>query len=586
MTDRKFDELSIIAELVRNKSLDRRKLFQTAAAMGLSTAGAGAALTQVGPVAAQESDLKLLTVSEQQLATFTRNFNPLIPNDNSRWPTQGGVYEPMAIYNTFAGELRPWLATSWEFSEDLLTITWTLQEGVTWSDGTPFTSADVKFTFDLLLANDGLSGTGGIRGTLPLLATVETPDETTVVMTMSEVNTLAIFDYAEQMIVPMHIWESIEDPVTFLNDQGDPVGTGPFTVVAQFQDQYYELHKNPTYWQEGKPLIDGLRLPSYPTNDAANLASINGENDWAANFIPDIENTFVSADPEHHHYWFPPLGATVHLWLNTTIPPFDNVDVRKAISMAVDREQIVAVAMYDYTRPADSSGLSDAYPALKTTDESTQGTWVVRDVDAANAALDAAGLTRDGDVRVTADGSPMEYELNVVTGWSDWVSAVQIIAQNLEEVGIMATVTPYDFAAWFDRMTTGDFTMSIGWAEQGPTPFNFYRGAMSPTQVRPVGESNPQNWHRFGLPEADDLLNAMGQTTDTEERKAIVAQLQALYNENAPGVPLFPGPQWGEYTTHRFDDFPDEGNEYSILSTWDNPERLQVMTTIKPVESE
>src|SRR5680860_378856 len=117
--------------------------------------------------------------------------------------------------------------------------------------------------------------------------------------------------------------------------------------------------------------------------------------------------------------------------------------------------------MYDYTRPADSTGLSDAYPSLKTIDASAEGTWVVRDVDAANAMLDAAGLTRDGDVRVGPEG-PMEYELNVVTGWSDWVSAVQIIAQNLEEVGISVTVTPYDFAAWFDRVQKGEFTMSIG----------------------------------------------------------------------------------------------------------------------------
>ena len=582
MQDDQMKTLNLVSQLVRERKLDRRKLFQTAAALGLSSAGVGAILTDVRSTAAQEGDLKLVTVSQEQQATWIKNFNPLIPDNSSRWPTQGGIFEPMAIFNTFAGELRPWLASSWEFSDDLLQITWTLQEGVTWSDGTPFTSADVKFTFDTLIANEGLAGTGGIRGSLPLIESVEAPDEMTVVITMNEVNTLAIYDYAEQMIVPMHLWESVDDPVTYLNEE--PVGTGPFTEIGTFEAQYWELLKNPNYWQEGKPYVDGLRFPSYPTNDAANLATINGENDWAANFIPDIENTYVAQDPEHNHYWFPPLGATVHLWLNTTIPPFDNVDVRKAISMAIDREQIVAVAMYDYTRPADSSGLSDAYPALKSMDASTEGTWVVRDVEAANAALDAAGLTLDGDVRVTADGEPMEYELNVVTGWSDWVSAVQIIAQNLEDVGIRATVTPYDFAAWFDRVTRGEFTMTIGWAEQGPTPFNFYRGAMSPSQVVPVGEVGAQNWQRFGLPEAEELLTQMGQTNDLEEQKVIVAQLQELYNQNAPGVPLFPGPQWGEYHTSRFTDFPDEGNEYSILSTFDNPERLQVMTTIKPVE--
>ncbi len=280
-----------------------------------------------------------------------------------------------------------------------------------------------------------------------------------------------------------------------------PVGSGPFTEIGTFEAQYWELHKNPNYWQEGKPAIDGFRFPSYPTNDAANLATLNGENDWTANFIPDIENTFVAKDPENFHYWFPAYGATVHLWLNTTVAPFDNVDVRKAISMAVDRDQIVEVAMYDYTHPADSSGLSDAFPAFKTEDASTQGTWVKRDVDAANAALDAAGLTKDGDTR-TADGEAMEYELYVVTGWSDWVASCEIMAQNLAEVGIKATVTPLDYNAWYDKVTKGDFKMSIGWSDGGATPYSFYLGCMSTSTVKPVGNVEPAElaaiWLRGG----------------------------------------------------------------------------------------
>jgi peptide/nickel transport system substrate-binding protein len=584
MTDEQRKQLDLIKQLISERKLDRRKLFQTMAAMGLTTAVAGTALAEVRPTYAQDSELKLVTVSQEQQATWVKNFNPLIADQAARWPAQGGIYEPMAIYNLLAGELLPWLATSWAWSDDLKTLTWTLQDGVTWSDGTPFTSADVKFTYDLLIATEALAGTDGIRGALPLLTSVEAPDEKTIVMTLNEVNALSIYDFATQMIVPKHIWETIEDPVTFLNEE--PVGTGPFTVIGTFEAQYWELHKNPSYWQEGKPYIDGFRFPSYPTNDAANLATINGENDWAANFIPDIENTYVAKDPEHNHYWFPPLGATVHLWLNTTIAPFDNVDVRKAISQAVDRDQMVAIAMYDYTKPADSTGLAEAYPAFKTVDASAEGTWVKRDVEAANAALDAAGLVLDGDTRVTADGQPMEYELNVVTGWSDWVSACQIMAENLEEVGIKATVTPYDFSAWFDKVQKGDFTMTIGWAETGPTPYNFYRGAIGTAFTKPVGEASPQNWHRFGLPEADDLLAQMVLTADIEEQKAFVAQLQELYNQNAPGVPLFPGPEWGEYNSTRFIDFPDEDNAYGVLPTWENPERLRVMTTIKPAPAE
>jgi peptide/nickel transport system substrate-binding protein len=440
----------------------------------------------------------------------------------------------------------------------------------------------VKFTFEYLTEHQDLPSTGAVRTALPNIASIEAPDPQTVVFTFKEVFTPVLWDLGEAVIAPEHIWSTIDDPATQTNEE--PVGTGPFTVIGEFQPQYWEIHKNPTYWQEGLPAVDGLRFPSYPTNDAANLATLNGENDWAGNFIPDVENTFVAKDPEHNVYWFPPIGATVHLYVQTTVAPFDDVNVRKAISMAIDRPQIVTVAMFDYTRPADATGLSDAYPSWFSQEVADTGTaWVTRDVDAANALLDEAGLVLDGDVRALPDGTKMEYELNVVTGWSDWVSAVQIISQNLEDVGIKATVTPLDFAAWFEKVQQGNFTMSIGWASSGPTPLNFYRGVMSTTTVNPVGQASPENWHRFGSEEADAAIDELASTSVLEEQIAAGVKLQQIYSDNAPAIPLFPGPEWGEFVTTRFTGFPGPDDPYGQLPTWEMPARLRVMTTVTPV---
>ena len=154
MTIERFEDL---ARVFRQHRLDRRRLMQTAGALGLSTTAAGGTLSRIQPLdaAAQENDLKLVTISQQQVPSWTRAFNPLLDQDSSRWPTQAGIYEPMLIYNTMTSELVPWLATAWEFSEDNAIITFTLRDGVTWSDGTPFTSKDVKFTFDLLAEHEG-----------------------------------------------------------------------------------------------------------------------------------------------------------------------------------------------------------------------------------------------------------------------------------------------------------------------------------------------------------------------------------------------------------------------------------------------
>lgn len=562
--------------------INRRQLMQRAGALGISIPVLGALLgTGVVPAsvaAAQDDSTGLLTTNNEQQGTWIRNFNPLLPEGaSSRWPTLFGIYEPLFVWSVPQSKILPWLAKSWEFSADNTTLTFTLQDGVTWSDGTPFTAKDVAYTWNLMKENEALPGNGA-RVVMPFIDAIEAKDDMTAVFTFKEVYTIGLYDIGNQVIVPEHLWKDVADPVTYTNE--NPVGTGPFTEVARFEAQIFELHANPNYWQEGKPYVKGLRLPAFPSNDAINLATINGELDWTANFIPDIESTFVAKDPENFHYWFPPTGADVFLYLNTTIVPFDNADVRKAISLALNREQMCDIAMFGYTHPADATGLSDAFESIK--DETAKNAdWVGFDKDRANKMLDDAGLAMDGKVRKTADGKALEFELNVVSGWSDWVQSCDIMARNLADIGFKVTVKPYDQTTWQTKVQNGDFTMSIGWSSQGATIFNFYRGVMSSITQKPVGESASENWHRFALPEADDLLEKFAATSDEAEQKTIAVQLQQLFADNAPAVPLFPGPQWGEFNTQRFEGFPSEDNPYALLSTY-SAERGVVLTTIKP----
>ncbi len=585
-TERKGGDVVLdAATRLKKAEMDRRQFLLRAAAAGLAAPALAAGLRARGVGAkAQEAAGGLVTVSQEQQQTWIRNFNPLLSNDAVRWPTHAGIYEPLLIHNVMNGETVPWLATAWEFSPDNLTLTFTIREGVQWSDGQPFTARDVAFTHNLLKSNEALPGTtGGVRAVLALVTAIEAPSDTSVVFTFGEPFTPGLWDIGEQMIAPEHLFKDVADPVTFTNET--PVGTGPFTEIPEFGAQYWELDRNPNYWQEGKPFVQGFRFPSYPSNDAANLATLNGENDWAANFIPDVEATYVAKDPEHFHYWFPSTGDEVMLYVNTTKAPFDNPDVRKALSMAIDREQIVEIAMYDYTHPGDATGLSDAYEGWKNEAAVEAGAELVtRNVERANELLDAAGLARDGDVRTTADGQELAYDINVVSGWSDWVQAVEIIAQNLEEVGIRATVKTYDFSAWIERVQQGEFDISIGWSAGGPTPYNFFRGQMSSLTAEPVGTVSNENWHRYANEEADGVLKRFAATSDEAEQKELANQLQMLFVEQFPSIPLFPGPQWGEYNSTRFTDFPDEENPYTVLSTFALVERLITMTTIKPVE--
>jgi peptide/nickel transport system substrate-binding protein len=529
-----------------------------------------------------EAGKGIMTISVAQQSTWIRNFNPF--SGDFRFPTINGIYEPMMIYNTIKGELVPWLATKYEWSTDNKKLTLTLRDDVKWSDGEDFTAEDVVFTFNMFKDTAGLQGRGGqaMFGETAYIESVNAPNNTTVEFNFSQVFTPGLYDIVNQVIVPEHLWKDVTDPVKYSNEE--PVGTGPFTEVTIFENQVFQVEKNPNYWQPGKPYIQGFRQPAYPGNEQANLATINGENDYAANFIPDIEKTYVSKDPENFGYWFPSTGATIMLYLNTTRKPFDSVEVRKAISMAIDRSQIVQIAMYDYTKPADVTGLSDAYPNFKVSDPSTLGTWTNLNVDEANKMLDAAGLTKGADGIRTFEGKPLKYEINVVTGWTDWVSACQIMAQNLKAVGIDASVKPYDFSAWLDRVQKGDFDMSIGWSSGGATPYEYYRDQMSQRSIRELGVAAGANWQRYVSTEADDLLNQLASTSDAAQQKQAAEELQKTFADEAPAIPLFPGPMWYEYNTTRFTDFPTEDNPYAVGSFFNQgtPEQLIVMTTIKP----
>jgi len=527
-----------------------------------------------GPAATHDG---ILTVSQEQQASWVRNFNPLLAPSSSRWPTVAGIYEPMLVYNTMKGEYVPWLAAKHEWADGNKKLTFTLRSGVKWSDGQPFSVKDVVFTFELLKKHKALD----LHGVWGFLEGVKARDESTVDFTLTRAYVPGLVYIGQQPIVPEHKWKDVADPVTYANEQ--PVATGPFTEVKVFQNQIYELGRNPNYWQQGKPAIKGLRFPAYPGNDQANLALLNSEVDWAGNFVPDIDRSFVGRDTANNHYWFPLVAGTVLLYTNTARKHFSDVRVRKALSMAIDRDQIVKIAMYSYTRPSDATGLSDAYERWRSPKAIAAGDWVKLDKAKAGALLDEAGYPMTpGGTRASADGTALKFEINVVTGWSDWVRAAQIIAQNLKQVGVDASMKAYDYSAFFEKLQKGDFDLSLGWSSEEPTPYNFYRDLISTETVKPVGEPAARNWHRFASKEADALLQAFEVTADEAEQKRLGEQLQAIFVDNAPSIPLFPNPSWGEYNTTRFTGFPSKEKPFAKLSPNNPPEYLLVLTELTP----
>lgn len=548
----------------------RRAPWRRRAATAVLAAGALLLAGCSGSASGGASGDQVLTIPREDMGTFSRNFNPFSPNVAPM--TQQAVYESMLVYNPADGSTTPWLATSWEAAEDGRSVTYTLREGVKWSDGEPFTAEDVTYTFELHQE---------LLGGYPYVESVTAEGAGAVRFEFNEPFSPGLYELGQQIIIPRHIWEGIEDPANDTN--GTPVGTGPYTEVVDFQAQSFQLGKNPHYWQPDKQRIEGIRLLAFAGNDGANLATINGEVDWAQSFIPEIEDSFVGRDPEHRHYWFPSTGSMINWQLNTAKAPFDDVDVRRALSMAIDRETITEVGMNGYTDPADCTGLSGNYDTWRAQAVVTDCDWTRQDVDEANRILDEAGYERDGDGRRRLpDGSPFAFDIAVGSASSDWLSVADIISQDLERIGVSARVQARDWGQVTADYEDGSFDTGIVWSNNAPTPYQFYRGTMSSGTVKPVGERTLDNYHRFADEEADALLDEFAATFDEEEQRAVATELQARFAELAPVVPLFPGPEWGEYLDSRFTGWPTEDDPYATLSNR-SPTTVLVLTSLRPV---
>ena len=517
----------------------------------------------------------VLTVSQEQTAAWVRNFNPLLSGGMARWPTANGVFEPLMIFNPMAGEHVPWLATAITWVDGARVLEVQLREGVVWSDGEPFDADDMAFTLRLMKEQRALDGSG-------LWTYAESAEQIgshTVRLTFKKPYAPGRSLVGGLIVVPEHIWSTVEDPVRFANP--DPVATGPFTEVLRFDPQVWELGRNPRYWR-GPVAVEALRFPAFPSNEQATLALIHGEVDWAANFVPAIDRIFVGRDPEHHHYWFPAVAGSIYLYPNHRHAALADVRVRKAISKALDRERMVQVAMYDYTTPADATGLSEGHGAWK--NRAQVGAWANHDAEQAQALLSEAGWTLGADgLRQNTQGEALRLEISTVAGWSDWVRAAQVIANDLRAIGVDARIRSHDFSAWFERLQRGDFDLSIGWTVDGASPYAHYRAMMSSRLLKPVGEVSALNWHRYGNAEADRLLDAWARSPDPAAQRDYAHELQTLFLDEAPAIPLFLNPSWGECSTRRFTGWPSADDPYARLSPNHGAEALLVMNALKPV---
>ncbi|MFX4290944.1 ABC transporter substrate-binding protein [Streptomyces bohaiensis] len=485
------------------------------------------------------------------------------------------IYEPLAMYNGIrpAEDARPWLAAEWEWNEDFTELVITAQDGPEWSDGTAFSAADIAYTFQLVMDTPAFNGAA-----IPFEEVEQDGD--TVRLTFGESQFVNQNRILGTYIVPEHIWSEQDSPETWENRE--PVGTGPY-VLETFTPQTVTLTRRDSYWQ-GLPEVEELRYTSYNDNNAQTTALANGDSEWSFVFMPDYENVYIAKNPDHHNLWFPTSLGVHGLWLNTDQEPFDDPALRRAVSQVINRDDIHVQAhagLYPALENPTGLPLPAGEPFLA---PEYRDATVEADADAARAELEDAGYDTSGDTLLDPDGNAVTVDLIGPAGWSDYLTALSIISDNLGEIGIEATLNTQTVESWRTAVDNGEFDATLHWTNSGGTPYDMYQHIMDGGMYHPVGEGSPGgNFGRYQNPEADAALDTYATTSDEGEREEALHTLQRILVEDVPMVPTVAGPIGAQYNTTNWVGWPDESDPYGPPQPT-QPNALDIVLRLKAAE--
>jgi peptide/nickel transport system substrate-binding protein len=506
----------------------------------------------------------------------------------------GIMYPTLYMYSDDLDEWLPYAAESYEWF-DKYTLHVKIRDEAKWWDGQPVTAEDYKYSLEL-----GKKYVVSMYTPLwDYIESVEAIDEKTIQIATSEskLNYFEVLNVLNgPLILPKHIWEGLEaeygDTLTtdFKNDVPEEiVGAGPYKLMSWTEEAWY-YERVDDWW--GKDIF-GLPTPKYLShttpkdNVAAALAFEEGELDVMTHFTPKIwEMWEVKGLPVRTYYASKPYyrgGSVVLLYLNYDKAPLTNTALRKAVAYAIPYDDMISKAYYNYSVQAAAVPINHLGPAATLIDEDliAEHGWEF-DPDTAKQILDDAGIVdTDGDDIRELDGTPLTgFTIQVPYGWTDWMMMCDMISTNLGEIGIGVETEFPDFSIWWSRLGESDWDFVLGWSGAGPGyshPWNGFRWLMDNRLSHPAG-----NWQNYDDPEVISLIDAIPKESDAEVLKDIYTQLQETWLTDLPGIPLFYGAVWYEYSEANWVGWPNEENGFWFADFFGDswPANMPVLFTI------
>ena len=490
--------------------------------------------------------------------------------------TVGLVYETAFRYDPLKDEFIPWLATAGKWTNKT-TYVMTMRNGVTWNDGEPFTAADVKFTIDLLKIKTHPQNTLWTTG----LESVTTSGDT-VTFSFSRTPNYQEFDFYlyNVPIVPEHIWKDYTDEEVVsgnVNDVKKLVGTGPYVYGGGLDStQTFTWTRRDGWWA-----TKALKLNAAPAkiidvfngSNAASLGNLLRANlDLSNNFVPGIQKQIGGKIGSYFSEAPYMLSAnTTWLFPNTTRKPLDDAAFRKALATAIDLDKIVSADYGGLVNKADPTGLLPIWDKYIDKDVVAAKGFTYDIAKAKQMLADAGYKDANGDGYIeNKDGSKIDLSLQVPNGWSDWMTAIQIISRSTKAAGIKITPGTPDYDTLVEDRGLGKFDLVLANDRQiANTPWTYYDYIY---RLPILDNQTTVNYERFNDPEAWSLTKQLDQTpaTDVEGMKAVLSELQSRFLDDMPAIPLWYNGLWAQWNTAHWTNWPsDQGNQV-LPAMWRN----------------
>jgi len=521
-------------------------------------------------------------------------FNPMTPGTG--WPAGGTfqhIYETLFGFNLLTGGLEPQLAEKLEMP-DAATMVVTLHQGTKWQDGKPLTTDDVVFTFELARDHPEVP----YNTFFDYVSQITKVDDRTIRIQLNKdrLNPGFVKQFLSTVkILPKHIWEERAKSGQTLTQIVDtePVGSGPYKLVG-FSPERVALQRDDNYWGLGvfgTPAPKYIVHPIFKSNDEGNLALEQGRVDISQQFAPKIwEMWEIKKLPVGTWFKQPPYhvpGSIPLLFINVNKKPWDNPKLRRALAYAINYAQIAELAMSRYSVPANSSLIIPGGAEGKFFDQANvdQNGWKYDRQRAVQILEQELGAKKGNDgIYVLPDGTRLgPFKVECPYGWTDWQTALELVAQSAKDVGIEINTEFPDAPVLFDRIPNGDFELAL-WFVNGVSPASpwiRFRDVLDSRGVPPVGQQAFWNYNRYSNPAVADLLDRAAASQNEAEQKELFAELDRIFMQDAPAIPLMYRPlEFYEYNESVWTGFPNADNP--VAPPQQGGAGIRILYVIKP----